>query len=72
MLSVFEQAWVLVILQVVNEFEDLTRCGEAVRVGQGSDAQAANWLHNCGVLFGNNSTTAKDLAVKTMTEQMKY
>ena len=46
MLSVFEPACVLVILQAVNEFEDLTRSGEAVRLGQGSDVQAANLLEN--------------------------
>ena len=46
MLSIFEQACVLVILQAVNEFEDLTRSGEAVRLGQGSDVQAANLLED--------------------------
>ena len=52
-LSVFEQACVLVILQAVNELEDLTRCGEAVRLGQGSDVQAASLLlRTCGLFQG--------------------
>ena len=46
MLSVFEQACILVILQAVNEFGDLTRSGEPERLGQGSDVQAANLLEN--------------------------
>ena len=33
MLAVFEQACVLVILQAASEFEDVTRFGEAARLG---------------------------------------
>ena len=71
MLSVFEQACVLVILQAVNEFEDLTLCGEAVRADQGSDVQAANLVHNCAVWLGNSNTPAKGCQKCWFYEQLR-